>query len=87
MLQSQRPPQMDVVGRQAIADCLEAEALAVLAEGLEVRTVVVVNEEDFLVRLWRIAAQNDVVRPARSDDSGRTRHADNLPLARRKVNK
>ncbi len=79
MLQSQRPPQMDVVGCQAISDCLEAEALGVLAEEFEVRTVVVINEENILVRLWRIAALNTVVRLTRTDDSGHVRHADNLP--------
>ncbi len=75
-----------MVGHQVIALCVEAEALAVLAEEFEVRTAVLINEENILVRLWRIAALNNVVRPTRNDDSGHARHADNLPLAGRKVN-
>ena len=42
---------MDVLGHQAIAGCVEAEALAVLAEEFEVRTALVINEEDILVHL------------------------------------
>ena len=76
-----------MVGHQAMADCVEAEALAVLAEEFALRTAVVINEEDILVRLWRIAALNNVVRLTRIDDSGHARHADNLPIAGRKVNK
>ncbi|MCZ6653587.1 MAG: hypothetical protein O7D91_11235 [Planctomycetota bacterium] len=52
----------------------------------EVRTAVVINEENILIRLWRIAALNNVVRQTRNDDSGHARHAHNLPLAGRKVN-
>ncbi len=78
---------MDVVGHQAIAKYVEAEARAVLAEEFEVRTAVVLNQENILVRLWRIAALNNVVRLTRNDDSGHARHADNLPFAGRKVNK
>ncbi len=78
---------MDVVGHQAIAKYVEAEALAVLAEELDLRTAVVINEENILIRLWRITALNNVVRLTRNDDSGHARHADNRPRADRKVNK
>ncbi len=50
------------------------------------RTVVVINEENILVLLWRIAALNNVVRLTRNDDSGHARHVDNLPLAGLQVN-
>ena len=71
----------------AIADCVEAEALAALAEEFELPTPVVVNEENILVRLRRIATLNNVVRLTAHDDSGHTRHADNLFVAARRVNK
>ena len=67
-----------------LAKYVEAEALAVLAEEFEVRTAVVINEENILTV---VAALNNVVRLTRNDDSGHARHADNLPLAGRKVNK
>ena len=54
---------------------------------VEVRTAVVINEENILVRLWRITALNNVVRLTRNDYSGDARHGDNLPLAGSKVNK
>lgn len=73
-----------MVGHQAITLCAEAEALAMLAEEFEVRTAVVINEEN---NLTVVAALNNVMRLTRSDDSGHARHADNLPLASRKVNK
>ncbi len=73
--------------QQAIAGCVEAEARAVLAEKFEVRTAVVINQENILVRLWRIAALNNVVRLTRNDYPGHARHAHNLPLAGRKVSK
>ena len=63
---------MDEVGHQAMAGCVEAEAVAVHVEEFQVRTAVVFNEENILVRLWRIAALNNVVRLTRNDDS---RHA------------
>ena len=44
---------------QAIALCVEAQALAVLAEEFDVRTVVVMNEENILTV---VAALNNVVR-------------------------
>ena len=72
---------------QAIANNVEAEALAVLAEEFELRTAVVINEVNILVRLGRIAGLNNVVRLTRNDDSGHAKHADNLPLAGPKVNK
>ncbi len=76
---------MDVVGHQAIALCVEAEAFAVLAQEFEVRTaVVVINEQNTLTL---VAALNNVVQLTRNDDSGHARHADNRPLAGRKVNK
>ena len=84
ILQSRLPHEMDVVGHQAIAKYVEAEARAVLAEEFEVRTAVVINEENILTV---VAALNNVVRLTRNDDSGHARHADNLPLAGRKVNK
>ncbi len=59
----------------------------VLAEEFEVRTGDVINEKDTLIRLWRIAALNNVVRLTRNEDSGHVRHADNRPLAGRKVTK
>ncbi len=65
------------------AACVEAEALAVLAEEFEVRTAVVINEENILTV---VAALNNVVRLTRNDDSGHARHPDNLPLAGRRVN-
>ncbi len=58
--------------------------LAVLAEEFEVRTAVVINEENILTV---VAALNNVVRLTRNDDSGHAKYADNLPLAARKVNK
>ena len=76
-----------MLGHQAIAKYVEAQALAVLAEEFEVRTAAVINDENIPVRLWRIAALNNVVLLTRNDDSGHARHADNLPLAGRKVNK
>ncbi len=72
---------------QAIARYVEAEALAAFAEEFEVRTAGAINEENILVRLWRIAAPNNVVRMTRNDDSGHARHADGRPLAGRTVNK
>ncbi len=78
---------MDVVGHQAIAKYVEAEALALLTEEFELRTAVVINEENILIRLWWIATFNNVVRLTRNDDSGHASNADNLPLAGRKVNK
>ncbi|MCH8806269.1 MAG: hypothetical protein IH986_09300 [Planctomycetes bacterium] len=79
------------MGHQAIAKYVElvdpacwAEALAVLAEEFEVRTAVVINEENILTV---VAALNNVVRLTRNDDSGHARHAQNLPLAGRKGNK
>ncbi len=45
---------------------------------------VVINEENIPTL---VTAQNNVVRLTRNDDSGHARHADNLPLAGRKVNK
>ncbi len=84
ILQSRRPHEMDVVGHRAIALFVEAEALAVLAEEFEVRTVVVVNEKNIL-RV--VAALNNVVRLTRNDDSGHARHGGSLPLTSRKVNK
>ncbi len=59
----------------------------VLAVEFEVRTGDVINEENILIRLWRIAALNNEVRLTRNDDSGHARQADNLPLAGRKSNK
>ena len=76
LLQSRRPHEMDVVGHQGIAGCVEAEALAVLAEEFELRTAVVINEENILTV---VAALNNVVRLTRNDDSGHARHAHNLP--------
>ncbi len=70
---------------QAIADCVEVEALAVLVEEVEVRAAVVINEESIPVHLWRIAALYNVVRLTRNDDFGHAGHADNQPLADRKV--
>ncbi len=67
--------------KRAIAKQVEAESLAVLAEEFEVRTEFVINEENIL-RV--VTALNNVVRLTRNDDSGHTRHADNLPLAGRK---
>ncbi len=57
-----------------------------LAEEFEVRTAVVINEGNILIRLWRIAALNNVVRLTRNEYSGHARHTHNLPLAGRKVN-
>ncbi len=75
---------MDVVGHQAIAEYVEAEALAMLAEEFEIHTAVSINEENILPV---VAALNNVVRLTRNDDSGNARHADNIPHAARKVNK
>ncbi len=74
-----------MVGHQAVARWVEAEVLAVLAEEFEVRTVVVINEQDILIRLWRIAALSNVVRLTQNDNSGHARRTDNQPLAARKV--
>ena len=84
ILRSGRPHEMDVIGHKAIAKQAEAEALAVFAEEFEVRTAVVIHEENILTI---VAALNNVVRLSRNDDSGHARHDDNLPLAGRKVNK
>jgi hypothetical protein len=67
---------MDVVGHQAIAKYVEAEALAVLAAKFEVRMAVVINEENILTV---VAALNNVVRLTLNDDSGHARQADDLP--------
>lgn len=72
---------------QAKALGVEAQSLAVLTKKFEVRTAVVINEENILVRLWRLAALDNVVRLTPNDDSGHLRHPDNPPLARRIVNK
>ncbi len=74
---------MDVVGHQAIAKYVEAEAIAVLAEEFEIRTAVVINEENILTV---VTGLNNVVRLTLNDDSAHARHAHNLPLAGRKVN-
>ncbi len=74
---------MDVVGQQAIALCAKAEALAALAEGFEVCTAVVINEQSILTV---VAALNNVVRVTRIDDPGYASPAADLPLAGRKVN-
>ncbi len=58
-----------------------------LAEEFDRRSAVVINEENILVRLWRIASQSNVVRLPRNDDPGHARHFHNLPLASRKGNK
>ena len=55
-----------------------------LAEEFEVRTAVVINEENILIRLWRIAVLNNEVRLPRNDDSGHAKDTENLPLAGRK---
>ena len=73
-----------MVGRQAIASCVEATALALLAEEFELRTAVVINEENILTV---VAAPNNVVRLTRNGDSARARQADKLLLAARKVNR
>ncbi len=86
--EEQRPPcYRENHPDQATADCVEAEAMSILAEEFDLHTAVVVNEENILVRQWRITALNNAVRLTRNDDSGHARHADNLPLAGRKVNK
>ena len=72
----------DVAPTGGFAGCVEAEAPAVLAEECEVRTAVVVNDENTLTI---VAALNNVVRLPRNDDSGHARHADNPPFAGRKV--
>ena len=51
ILQSRRPHEIDVVGHPAIALRVKTEALAVLAEEFEVRTAVVIIEQNILVRL------------------------------------
>ena len=55
-----------------------------LAEEFKVRTAVVINEENILTV---VPALNNMVRLTRNDDSAHARHAENLPLAGRKVNK
>ncbi len=84
ILHRRRPHQLDVVGHQAIAKYVDAEALAALAEEFEVRTAVVITEENILTV---VAALNNVVRLTRNDHSGHARYPDNPPLAGRKVNK
>ncbi len=64
----------DVGGHQEEAFCVDAEAIAVLAEELEARTAAVINEEHILFRRWRITALNNVVRLIRNDNSGYARH-------------
>ena len=61
---------MDVVGHQAIASCVEAQALAVLADEFDLRTVLVINEENALTV---VHALDNVVRLTRNDDSGHPR--------------
>ena len=63
---------------------VEVEALAVFAEVFEVRTAVVINEENILTV---VVALNHVVRLTRNDDTGHARHADMLPRTGLKVNK
>ena len=58
---------MDVLGHQARAKYVEAVAIAVLAEGFEVRTAVVINQNDIPTV---VAALNNVVRLTRNDDPG-----------------
>ncbi len=55
---------------------------------VEVRTTVVTNDQNILVRLWRIAALNNVVRLTRNNDSGHAMRGmpTTYPLAGRKVN-
>ena len=55
-----------------------------LAAESELRTAVVINEENILTV---VAALNNVVRQTRNDDSGHARHADNLLLTGQEVNK
>jgi hypothetical protein len=74
---------VNVVGHEAIAEYAKAEALAVLTEEFEIRTAVVVNEENVLVV---VAALNHMVRLTRYDDSGYARHTENLHHAGRDVN-
>lgn len=50
---------MDAAGHQAITKYAEAEALAVPAEEFEVRTVIVINEENIL--LPRELGQNSLL--------------------------
>ncbi len=50
------------------------------------RTAVVINEENTLVRVSRIAALNTVARLTRTDDSGHARYTDTLPLPGRTAN-
>ncbi len=76
ILRGRRPHEMDVVGHQAIAKYVEAEAFAVLPEEFEVRTAVVIDEEDLLTV---VAALNHMVQLTRNDDSGHARHAASLP--------
>lgn len=75
---------MDAVGHHAIAKCVEAEALAV---EFELRTAIVIYEENNLIRLWWIVALNIELRLIRNGDPRQPKQADNLPLAGRKVNK
>ncbi len=82
ILRGRRPHEMDVVGHQATAKYVDAEALAVLAQEFAVRTAVVINAEEILAV---VAALNNAVRLTRYDDSGHARHANELALADRKV--
>ena len=67
---------MDVVGHRATAMHVEADAIELLAEEFEIRTAVVINQENFLTI---VAPPSNVARLTRSDDPGRARHVDNPP--------
>ena len=54
-----------------------------LAEEFDVRTAVVINQENILTV---VAAVNNALRLPRNNDSGHAKHADDLPRARLTVN-
>ena len=83
ILRSRRTHKVNVVGHEAIAQYAKAEALAVVTEEFEIRTTVVVNEENILAV---VAALNHMVRLSRYDNSGYARHTENLHHAGRYVN-
>ena len=83
---TQRPPHATLI-QAARKNPVPPEVSVTPVQPIDILAAVVINEENILVRLWRIAALHNVGRLTRNDDSGHARHAHNLPLTGRKVNK
>ncbi len=66
-----RQHEVNVIGHQTVAVNGHVEAVALLAEGVEVETAIIVDEEDGLLI---VAAMGDVMRRAGHDDAGDAGH-------------